>query len=45
LQDELVPGLRSKSKRYEDSWSSNLTVIQKGRKTTLYEKNYWHLSI
>lgn len=36
LQDELIRGLRSSSKRYENVWNSNLTVIQKGHKTALY---------
>jgi hypothetical protein len=37
LQDELVRGLRTEAKRYENTWSSNLTVIQKGQKTALYK--------
>jgi len=37
LQDELVRGLRTESKRYDNTWSSNLTVIQKGQKTALYK--------
>ena len=36
LQDELIRELRSKAKRYDDTWGSNLTVIQKGHKTALY---------
>jgi hypothetical protein len=36
LQDELIRQLRTESKRYESTWNSNLTVIQKGKKTALY---------
>ena len=36
LQDKLVKELRVESKRYDGSWSSNLTVIKKGQKTALY---------
>jgi hypothetical protein len=36
LQDELIQELRTEGKRYENVWNSNLTVIQKGRKTVLY---------
>ena len=36
LQDELIRELRTSSKRYENVWNSNLTIIQKGHKTALY---------
>lgn len=36
LQDELIHELRTKAKRYDNTWDSNFTVIQKGHKTALY---------
>ena len=36
LQDELIRELRTAGKKYENTWDSNLTVIQKGHKTALY---------
>lgn len=36
LQDELIRELRTEGKKYENTWDSNLTVIQKGHKTALY---------
>lgn len=37
IQDELIQELRTKAKRYESVWNSNLTVTQKGNKTALYK--------
>lgn len=36
LQDELILELRTAGKRYENTWDSNITIIQKGHKTALY---------
>lgn len=36
LQDELICELRTKAKRYDNTWDNSLTVIQKGHKTALY---------
>lgn len=36
LQDELIRELRTAGKKYETTWNSNITVIQKGHKTALY---------
>lgn len=37
LQEELIHRLRTEAKKYDDTWSSNLTIIQKGQKTVLYK--------
>jgi hypothetical protein len=35
-QDECIKRLRNECSRYDNTWNSNLTVIQKGHKTALY---------
>ncbi|HHW21824.1 MAG TPA: ISLre2 family transposase [Clostridiaceae bacterium] len=36
LQDELIRQLRTDANRYEKAWNSNITILNKGHKTTLY---------
>ena len=36
LQDELIRDLRSSKQRCDNVWNNNITVVQKGHKTSLY---------
>ena len=38
IQDELIKKLRTEAQRYEGAWKSNVTVINIGKKTGLYQE-------